>query len=175
MKLRWIPIVMTIAVSSIILFGGWFVYQSLTMKQPLHRVVQELPDVVDSQVEMNQKDVLLHLTLNKNANLRETIQYIRTEGASALGNKQLQIEVANESNETLDHWWSSVLFEVAQAMETRQYGMIPKQLAEQALQIPGLQTTAEMDEQNVYIRLVLGDDSKFIILPRHSVQLGVWK
>lgn len=175
MKLRIVPVLVTVVVTSIILFGSWFAYQNLVMKNPLHKVLHETPDIEDAQIHIHNKEVSLRLTLNSGASLRETIQHIKAEGASAIGNKELRIDIHNDSNKELDQWWTSILFQVAQAMETRQYGLIPEYLQKESAKLDGLQVSTEIDDHNVYVRLVQGDHSKFIILPRVPRQLGVWE
>lgn len=174
MKLRIVPVVVSIVISSVVLFGGWFAYQGMAMKNPLDKVLHATPNVERSHINIQNNAVLLELQLNPEASLRETIHYIKKEGASAIGSKELKVDVRNDSNEALDHWWSSVLFQVAQAMETRQYADIPTSLEQEAVKLDGLQVFTEMDEENVYVRLVLGEDSKYVILPRIPQQMGVW-
>lgn len=174
MKLKLMPILLAVACSSVILFGGWFVYRSYAMETPLATMVSEAPGVEEADINLTNNSIHINLKLNEEANLREIYEHIQTEGAGILGKRQLNITLENNSSPALDQWWSVVLFDIAQAMETRNYSTIPVTLQEKAADLSGLQTITEIDDTNVYIQLTYQDKSKYIILPRVPAQLGVW-
>ncbi|MNC81999.1 hypothetical protein D3C75_1353360 [compost metagenome] len=69
------------------------------------------------------------------------------------------------------------MFSVAEAMESRKYTLIPAKLdglKEQYSQYKDVTATTEIDDNNVYVSLSDGKDSKFIILPRAATTMGVW-
>lgn len=173
-KLRLLPLILSILISSIVLFGGWFVYHSMALKNPLSQIVADLEHVEQAEVAFLNEEVIVELQLSQEASLREITHAIKSEGASIIKDRELKIEVTNSSSSELDFWWSTVLFDVAQAMETKRYGDIPKTLEHLKGNLPGLELSAEMDETNVYIHLVHQNQNKFIVLPRTPVQLGVW-
>lgn len=174
MKLRLLPILLTVACSSVLLFGGWFVYRSYAMETPLTQIVSEAPGVENVTMDLTNESVHINLKLNEQANLRELYQKLEQEGAGIIGKRNLDVKITNESSPELEKWWSVVLFDIAQAMETRQYAQIPQTLADKAASLPGLKTESEMDAKNVYIELTYNGKSKFIILPRVSAKIGVW-
>jgi hypothetical protein len=144
------------------------------MENPLLNLVRATDGIEQVQLDVQKNQVLLQLELTDDASLRQIIQHIRNDGAKTIGSRALNIKVANPSSPALDAWWSDQLFTVAQAMETRNYATIPQVLSERASAVNDLSVFTEMDDQNVYIRLVAGEDSKFIILPRTPEKLGVW-
>lgn len=174
MKLRILPILLAVACSSLILFGGWFMYRSYAMETPLNELVSQAQGVEEVQMELSNQSVNIKVKLNNEANMREIYQKVATEGADIIGKRQLNIQVVNDSSPELDKWWSIVLFDIAQAMDTRKYSRIPVTLEEKAAALPGLQAVTEMDDNNVYVRLTYGEKSKYIILPRVPAKLGVW-
>jgi hypothetical protein len=174
MKLRPLPIVISLVLSVAVLFGGWFTYRSMAMENPLLELVHASDGVEQVQLDVKKNQVSFQLELSKDASLRQIIQHIRNDGAKTIGTRSLNIQVTNPSSPALDAWWSDQLFTVAQAMETRNYAKIPQTLSERASQLDGLNVFTEMDDRNVYVRLVAGDDSKYIILPRTPEKLGVW-
>ncbi|WP_127588203.1 hypothetical protein [Paenibacillus koleovorans] len=174
MKLRIWPIAMSLVVSSAVLFGGWFLYDSYAMETPLNQIVKETPGVKDASVQIEKDRVSLRLTLADNANLREIYKQVTEQGDSVIGKRKVAVEVANSSEAELDRWWSSALFDVAQAMETKKYGDIPVRLEARAAEVPGLTVSTEMDEQYVYVTLRNGTSGKYVMLPRNAAQLGVW-
>lgn len=174
MKLKIVPIVLAVVGSASILFGGWFVYHSVAMENPLNQALNGTPGVVGYEARIEGDKAVFQVELEKNANLREIVQEIEKKNAQVTGKRQTVIEVASDTTPALEEWWSKALFGVAQAMETRQYADIPAGLEELAENLPGLAVTTEMDQTNVYVRLTEGEHAKFIVLPRNSATLGVW-
>jgi hypothetical protein len=174
MKLRLLPVFISLVVSSVVLFGGWFGYHSLAMENPLLKIIQKIHGVQEAHIDLKSDEVDIDLKLSADASLREVYNAIVTEGGSIIGKREVKLNVTNASSEQLDRWWSSALFDVAQAMETKQYAQIPKTLEQHAAELSGLKVMTEMDDKNVYVRLTDGDKSKFVILPRTAHRIGVW-
>ncbi|MNU08713.1 hypothetical protein D3C72_2548810 [compost metagenome] len=59
-------------------------------------------------------------------------------------------------------------------MESGKYTLIPETLNDLSKEFTGVQATTEIDDNNVYVSLSDGKESKFIILPRQAEKLGVW-
>lgn len=173
-KLRLLPLVVITTITSVVLFGGWFAYHSVALKSPLASILSEIEGVESAEASIQRTQVVIKLTLANDASLREILANIKSEGSSIIGSRELILDVINPSSSELDQWWSTVLFDVAEAMETKNYSNIPQDLDQKKGQLEHLSVSTEMDDVNVYIRLVHKDQSKFIILPRIPVQLGVW-
>lgn len=174
MKLRLIPLLITVAASSAILFGGWFFYHSMVMENPIKAVILGVQGVKQVTTDINNNQLLIDLKLSKDTDLRNLYSTISTEGASLLRNRELKLKLGSQSSPELEQWWSTALFEVAQAMDTKHYADIPKVLQAKAEKMKGLAVATEMDETNVYVRLTNGEFSKYIILPRTPDQMGVF-
>lgn len=174
MKLRVLPVILSVIISAGVLFGGWFAYTSFAMENPLSHIIDTAPGVTNSTMKFSSNQVDVELTLKPEANVREVVQRINVEGASIIGKRTMNITIKNQSSDKLDQWWSKALFEVAQAMETKHYADIPTTLQKYANGVPTMNVDSEMDEHYVYIRLTDGDATKFIMLPRVSPQIGVW-
>lgn len=173
-KLRILPLMLSIAVSFIILFGGWFAYHSMAVKQPFSQIVSNIVGVEYANVEINRGEVNIELLLQYDASLREIVLQINEQGRSYVDDKQLIIDIINSPSSELDRWWSSALFDVAEAMEKRQYSKIPLTLNNLGSNTSNLQVMTEMDSTHVYVRLIQGDHAKFIMLPIHPPPIGVW-
>jgi len=175
MKLRLLPVVLSLVITSAVLFGGWFAYNSLAMENPLAAVVQKVPGVAKYDVQLSGGAVDVKLTLAGDADLRSVVERIATDSASLIGKRTLRFDLTgNASSPALDTWWSKALFGVAQAMETRHYADIPATLEAQAAGMDGLAVDTQMDEHYVYVRLSDGQASKFVMLPRSGGTMGVW-
>lgn len=173
-KLRIVPLMISIVVSSLVLFGGWFVYNSMALKSPMSNLLNDIKGVEQAEAEFHRDQISIELSLFPDASLREIMHEIHLQGSSIIEGRELEFKVTNPSSPELDKWWSTALFDVAQAMENKQYSDIPDRLEALKGKLSNLQIDTEMDQTFVYIRLVHGDDSKFIMLPRTPVQLGVW-
>lgn len=174
MKLRLLPILISVVITSTVLFGGWFVYHSVAMENPLTETMERIDGVESVQMDIDGKAVTVELKLRSDASLRSIYETLLKEGESIIGKREVKLKVINDSTPSLEQIWSSALFDVAQAMENKQYADIPGILESVAKEQKDLKVAAEMDEKNVYIRLTKGSNSKFVILPRTPVKLGVW-
>jgi hypothetical protein len=174
MKLRLVPILITVATTSALLFGGWFFYHSMVMENPLKNAIQGVHGVKQVTTNINSNQIAIDLKLTNDTDLLDLYAKITKEGSALLSNRDLKLNLDSQSSPELEKWWSATLFEVAQAMETKHYADIPQVLKAKAQKIPGLNVTTEMDDKNVYVRLTDGVYSKYIILPRKPAQMGVF-
>jgi len=175
MRLRIVPAVLSVAVTGGLLFGGWFAYDHMAVKEPLTKAVSGLPGVVDSESSVENGTVHVSLKLADTADLRTVYERLAKEGESVLKGRKLQLDVAgNAGSAELDKLWSAVLFDVAEAMETKAYSNIPAALDRLTAEHAGLTATTDMDDTNVYVTLRKGEAIKYIILPRTPATLEVW-
>ncbi|BBH20948.1 hypothetical protein Back11_22930 [Paenibacillus baekrokdamisoli] len=177
MKIRVMPTVIIAIVSASLLVGGWFIYQNVATVHPLERIVAQVPGVLEAKPVVSNDAVTVDLTLRKDANLRVVYDTIATQSQSIIGTRELKLAINQDSGtkqKELNEVWSSNLFDVAQAMEHRNYSEIPTAMKHIEQNYSGVQATSEMDETNVYITLKNGDSAKYIILPRTPDQMGAW-
>ncbi|MFD1774206.1 hypothetical protein [Paenibacillus rhizophilus] len=174
MKLRLMPVLLTALLSAALLFGGWFLYRQFVVQEPLEKIISSYKGVNTSHISINRNAVTLKLDLQPGTKLRELVQYINTEGKSAIGGRTVNLDVEQHSNQNLDEYWEKAMFSVAEAMESRKYTLIPETLKELSTQYTNVTATTEIDDKNVYVSLTDGKESKFIILPREPETMGVW-
>ena len=174
MKLRLVPVLLTSLLSVALMFGGWFLYRQFAIQEPLQKIVNSYQGVNKSQISINRNEVSLKLDLQPGTKLRELVQYISTEGESVIGGRSIKLDLEQHSSEELDEIWDQAMFSVAEAMESRKYTLIPAKLDQLKEQYEGITATTEIDDNNVYVSLTNGKESKFIILPRQPETMGVW-
>ncbi len=174
MKLQPVPILLSMVFAAVVLFGGWFLYQNAAVASPLQSTVESIEGIRHVSTQVNGDHVNVAMELERDASLRAVMKEIRERNADLLKTRDLNIKIENSGSRVLDEWWSKSLFDIAEAMENKKYGDIPKLLNERKEELAGLQVHTEMDEQHVYVRLTLGDDSKFVMLPRTPAVMGVW-
>ncbi|WP_282935595.1 hypothetical protein [Paenibacillus sp. RC67] len=174
MKLRLLPVILSVAISATVLFGGWFAYQSFAMENPLASIVESTPGVELVNTKINTNDAEIELKLQPGTSMREVYDNIQSKGSAILGKKALKLKVSNDSSQELDQWWSSALFDVAQAMETKHYAQIPTTLQSRVDASSGMKISTEMNDKFVFITMTDGDKSKYVMLPRTPEKMGVW-
>lgn len=177
MKLRLMPVLLTSLLSAALLFGGWYAYRQFAVQEPLQKIVSSYEGVKNSHISINGNEVTLKLDLKPGTKLRELVQYVSTEGKGAINGRTLKLDVEQHSNALLDEYWDSAMFSVAEAMESHKYTLIPAKLDGLKVQnskYSGVTATTEIDDNNVYVSLSDGKESKFIILPRIAATMGVW-
>lgn len=175
MKLRVLPIILTVAASAIVLFGGWLLYNQFAVDAPMQKVIKQVEGIASSDAPViDNKRVTIKLQLDSNANLKTVYDAISKQGKDVIGDRELVLDIKNnDSSEQLDELWSSVLFDVAEAMETKTYSDIPAAMERLANENKGVNSVTEMDDTNVYITIKNESSSKYIVLPRTPVQLEV--
>ncbi|MEK3684187.1 hypothetical protein GC101_06875 [Paenibacillus sp. LMG 31459] len=177
MKLRLMPVLLTSLLSAALLFGGWYSYRQFAVQEPLQKLVSSYEGVKDSHISIKRNEVTLKLDLQPGTKLRELVQYVSKEGSSAINGRTLKLDVEQNSSALLDEYWDKAMFSVAEAMESRKYTLIPAKLdglKTQDSKYSGVIATTEIDDNNVYVSLSNGTESKFIILPRAAATMGVW-
>ncbi|AOZ91307.1 hypothetical protein [Paenibacillus crassostreae] len=173
MKIRIIPVVLTVIISGGLLFGGWFTFRQVAQQTPLENIVNHYEGINQSTLEISPNEVVVKIDVEPGTKLSGLVQQINSEGKSIIDGRTLKLDVVDHSNDALDDFWDEALFPVAEAMENRRYTQIVEKLQEME-QDSTVQVTTEMDDKNVYVGLTDGEGSKFIILPREPEVLEVW-
>lgn len=173
-KLNPAVILITSVITLVVLFGGWFTYQHLALKSPLVKLINEQPSVEDATIKLNDNELDVDLKVTQDINIREFMNTIYKEGQSYIGSRNVNLHIEEQSSPAIEAWWSSTLFDVAEAMELKQYSRIPTTLQNKAGELPGLGITTDIDEKNVYIKLTHQEAVKIIILPRMPNKMEVF-
>ncbi|MFD2672941.1 hypothetical protein [Marinicrinis sediminis] len=176
MKLRPMPLIITVVISALILFGTWFAYQHFAVKSPLLERVHNIDGVQHAEVEMTRDRVRFDLRLEDEASVRTVVQAIREQESKLFQdkNKDIDIRFEDSTSEEIEKWWSTMLFSIAQSMDQQRYSEIPELLNTESAGVAGLEAIAEMDEHHVYISIYYEGSTKHMMLPRKPSQLGVW-
>lgn len=174
MKLRLLPVLITAAVSSVVLFGGWFAYLSMAMENPLKETVDKLPNASLVDLKIGQESVEIALKLDQNADLKQIYNQLGSSVRDKLDGRSMELTIIDQPSAKLEKAWSEVLFTIAEAMGSKQYSRIPLVLNELVKEnkLGGVNVT--MDDKNVYIELNDGSDYKVVILPRQPAVMEAW-
>ncbi|UHA73001.1 quinolinate synthase [Paenibacillus sp. 481] len=173
-KIRPIPTVTIMALAGAVLFGGWHLYETKMVEQPLAEAIQEHKLAKQVQVDLQQKSVVVKLEAKPEANVRELVQAAYKEADKRAKGRSIRVEMINEqSTPRLEQIWSKAIFGVAEAMVHQKYSDIPKQLTALTQQTT-VNVETEMDERFVYVTLKDGKGIKTVLLPLQGEKMGVW-
>lgn len=168
LKIRVLPIVVTAALSLILLLGGWFMYRQTALERPIEKMLANYPGVTSAQAHITQKQAVLKLDLESNVDLRGMIAQLRKEQGSLLEGRSIKLDIADHSTPEIEELWKQASFSVAEAMANKRYTMIPDTLAEIQNENNGYTISSDMDDRYVYVALSSASDkkaNKYIILP----------
>ncbi|CAM4400986.1 hypothetical protein FHS16_001842 [Paenibacillus endophyticus] len=175
MRPRVIPIVITAAISAGVLFGGWAIYNQVALAAPLEQVAKNVNGVIASDKPVIAGDkVTLSLELADDASLRDVYEHIEANGKKVFDERQLILNIKQNTDKELDEIWFAAMFDIAEAMENKTYSGIPAAMNKAAAANKDVEVTTEMDDVNVYVTLRNSDAVKYVVLPRMSVQLEAW-
>lgn len=173
-KLRLWPVALSLLLTASLLFGGWFLYRSLALENPLVDQLQQMAGIRSADVQITTDQLIISADLEEDASLRALMADVKAATERYLSGRNLSFTINNASSPALDQWWSAQLFDIAEAMENKQYGRIRDIVDAGASQLPGIDVYAEMDETYVYLRLHHEQASRFIMLPRDPGQMKGW-
>ncbi|MBJ6363573.1 hypothetical protein ACFOQM_20320 [Paenibacillus sp. GCM10012307] len=174
MRLKWIPTVVTAVITAALLFGGWYIYQSTAVEKPFEKLVSGIDGVQSVQSSIDRNAISVKLQLKPEADIQNVVHEIKDKGESVIGGRELKLSFESASSGKLEKLWSSVLFQIAESMEKREYSGIIEAMDKLQQQNSGLQIKTGIDDSNVYITMLDGATSKYIVLPRFPATIGAW-
>lgn len=168
MTLRRLPIMLSFLVTMVLLFGGWYLYQQMEVKEPLKTQVEQMTSatLTDLQVVKNQVMIKLHVT-NPDTFPQEYRELLKATQKYSNG-REIDVQVSNQGD-GLKKIWTDGQFAVNEAIELHEYSKIPAMLADwkQAYKLDS--AIAKMDESTIYIYLKDGKQDFYAMLPRTAV------
>lgn len=174
MNLRLLPALLTFVIASGLLFGGYFFYQSYAVDRPLEESVAGTDGVAEASVTTARTNITIRLLLEDGADLRtvyRTVQQLALERGSG---RELEVELTGDPSPALVRIWQDALFHVAEAMDNRRYGDMPRLMEQLEDSHPGLAARASMDESHIYVTLRLDGSAMYNVLPLDGGRMGVW-
>ncbi|GGO04210.1 heavy-metal-associated domain-containing protein [Saccharibacillus kuerlensis] len=173
MKIRMLPVVITAALSLVLLLGGWFLYRQTALERPVEQILSQYPGVNSAQVNITQNQALLKLDLQSNVDLRGMIAELRKEQGQMFKKRSIVLDIADHSTPDIDALWKEASFSVAEAMASKRYTMIPDTLSKIQSENDEYTISSDMDNHYIYVALSSATDkkaNKYIILPLTAAQ-----
>ncbi len=173
LKIRMLPVVITAALSLVLLLGGWFLYRQTALERPVEQILSQYPGVNSAQVNITQNQALLKLDLQSNVDLRGMIAELRKEQGQMFKKRSIVLDIADHSTPDIDALWKEASFSVAEAMASKRYTMIPDTLSKIQSENDEYTISSDMDNHYIYVALSSATDkkaNKYIILPLTAAQ-----
>ncbi|WP_047152587.1 hypothetical protein [Aneurinibacillus tyrosinisolvens] len=167
MKVRVLPIFLSILFSSLLLFGGWYVFQNQFVKKPIANEIAVMKDVKLNHINVKRDSVVLNLTFNNSEKFAEEYKQIQKIVADKSNGKNAVIEL-DSPNKQLKKVWDDNAFAIAEAMDLHTYSRIPGVLNDIKKKHQLASALSHMDEENIYIYLNDGKSSYYTVLPRQK-------
>ncbi|QDX93861.1 hypothetical protein EEL32_05135 [Brevibacillus laterosporus] len=165
MKLRKVPMLLSLVAALSLLFGGWFLYQKMQIESPLREQAEKLTSatLVDFQMKKDRIDIKLQVTKPETF-VEEYPELLKTLQTYARG-KAFDIMLTNQAD-SLKLVWKEGLFGLTEAIEGKEYSKIPTILTQMKNLYKLDEAYGRIDETNVYIFLKRGTDEYYQVIPR---------
>lgn len=164
MKVRAMPVLLSLVMTLGILFGGWYTFQQYYVQQPIEHFIVSKPQVVLNDIQIQNNKVVVDLDF-KNPDTfakdyKEIVEFIsdKTQG------KKVVIQLPKQGDE-MKKLWEEQYFGIAEAMEKQEYSRIPGLMEEMRKKIKLEKTLTRMDEENIYVYLQKGVNHLYAVLP----------
>ncbi|BAU28849.1 hypothetical protein DFP93_103306 [Aneurinibacillus soli] len=167
MKFRAMPIFLSVVVSSVLLFGGWYVFQNQFVKKPIIEELSAMKGVKVGHITVGRDAVKLDMVFSDPDKFAEQYKAVQKIVKEQTNGKKADIEL-NGENSALKNVWQQYEFSIAEAMDLHTYSRIPSVLTAMKQQHNLKNASSYMDDQNVYIYLNNGKQSYYTVLPRYK-------
>ncbi|UFJ42736.1 hypothetical protein LOK74_09680 [Brevibacillus humidisoli] len=165
MKVRAVPILLSMLATITLLFGGWFLYQKMQVEEPLRSEIAEMKSAKLVGMQVSQEQLNVQLEVTDPESFPVEYRELTTEIKRLAPGKAWTVEMTNQDPE-LTAIWATGIFDLTEAIELHQYSKIPSLLNDwkQTHQLD--EAKARMDEQHVFIYLKRGNADFYKVVPR---------
>jgi hypothetical protein len=165
MKLRALPIFLSILLSSVLLFGGWYLFQNQFVKKPISQEIAAMKSVKLNDIVIGRDAITINVSFTNPQRFAEDYKAIKKVAADKSNGKPVKIEFATP-NQSLQKIWEEQAFTVEEAMELHTYSKIPSLLETMKKKYHLTSASSHMDDQYIYIYLHDGKSPYYTVLPR---------
>ncbi|WCK56124.1 hypothetical protein PP175_09540 [Aneurinibacillus sp. Ricciae_BoGa-3] len=167
MKVRTFPIFLSVVISSILLFGGWFVYQSQFVKKPIATQISAIKGIKLNDLTIGRDAVGVNVSFSDPNGFADKYKQIQKIVADKTNGKPVKIEL-NSPDAMLKKIWEQNSFAISEAMDLHTYSKIPFVLENMKNKYHLANVYSQMDDQNIYIYLNDGKSPYYAVLPRYK-------
>ncbi|MGO0061055.1 hypothetical protein ACTID9_13730 [Brevibacillus fluminis] len=165
MTLRRLPIMLSFLVTMVLLFGGWYLYQQMEVKEPLKTEVQQMTSATLTDLKVAKDQVIVKLHVTNPDTFPQEYRQLQKELQAYSNGREIDVEVTNQG-EQLKKIWTDGQFAVNEAIELHEYSKIPQLVAAWKQTYKLDSAVAKMDDSTIYIYMKNGQQDFYAMLPR---------
>lgn len=163
MKLRPMPMIMSLLLTLAFLFGGWSAYQHFYVEQPIRAYIEEKENVELKNIQFSNDQVKVELAFRDPDTFAADYKAIKDYIADHTGKTvSIQLPVVERSMKEL---WEEEYFFIAEAMKKQEYSEIPRIMDKIKKERQIEKTVSRMDDENIYVFLQKGSEHLYAVLP----------
>jgi hypothetical protein len=162
-NIRVLPAVLSLLVTLIVLFGGYFAYQWFQIEKPLKNAIDSTPHVTLEELRVDPDQIRIQLKADENFSFVEDYFPLRKRVHSLAAGRKVNIELKDRTDSVLEKAWNEMVFGVTEAVVQRDYTQIPETV-ETVAKNAKIRHEVAMDEQFVYVALHHQDHSLYRVL-----------
>jgi len=165
-NIKWNYVAIVFVISLLLFFGGWYLYQNISIKNPINESASSIEGIKVTDLEIDKKSVTLSVNFYDIDNFQATYELIEETISPYLNNRSLNIEIVNKGNEKLNLAWNKSYFYIAEAIENKEYSLIPQAIDNMKKEYNLDHAGYTMDGSNIYIDLQQNDAALYFVIPR---------
>ena len=170
-NIRAMPAVLSLLVTLIVLFGGYFAHQWFYVEKPLKSMIQSTPHVTLKHLRVKPDRIEIRLDADEKFSLAADFIPLREKLRSLAGEREVNIELADRTDAVLEKAWNQMAFGVTEAVVLRRFTQIPETIEREA-KTAKVRHEVAMDEQFVYVVLRHNGHSLYRVLPLETDKGG---
>jgi len=163
MKIRALPVFLSLILTLGLLFGGWFMYQQFYVQRPIEEFIVSKQQVVLKEMDIHKVPVTVELDFKDPNTFAMDFKEIKQFIASKT-NKPVEIRIP-PAGEEMKKLWEEEYFFIAEAIKKQEYSEIPKIIEKVEKERQLEKSVTRMDQENIYVYLQKGSDHLYAVLP----------
>lgn len=152
MKIRLVPVILSLIITLLVLFGGWWVYESVHIKQPIGALLDKAAHVTDYSIEVRPNHITVEVQVDAAFTLKGHYIDLLEQIKEATRHQNVTLTLKDEPDEVLLARWNELYFTLAEGIHTRNYRTMLDRLEEVA-QEETVRLQVAMDREHLYVFL----------------------
>jgi len=166
-RIRFVPVLVVMAITLSLLFGGWELYRTYGLVLPLEDQLKQNQAVTTVESVVNGQERTIKVALTAVEDLQTTYESLATTIEESLG-QQVKIDLVDQRNDALKQAFREVQPILYGGMAKGEFSQMIDG-ASQKLQAAGYQPTITMNDQNIFVQIKDGDKYLYEVLPYNTM------
>lgn len=171
-KIEFKIVVLVVVVSCLVIFTGQFLYQRLYVNNPLTKELKQLPEVTNLEIEENNHNAHITITLGKVKNLEKSYLEINKVVEKREG-RLAKLEIIDNPNSLLEDIYREMNFSIQEGIVTGNFAEMYLKLESFAQERGLKEWSVSMDQNNIYLQMQEKDHYLYRVIPRAGSEKNV--